>query len=182
MDWFIFVPVLIWLGILSWYDIKTREIPHAAWVIIPLILAGIYRVWLGGWQLVLFASIVLAASERGWIAGKMIYGKIAGVNWWLPLVVVGVWIAASNSPIGAMAILGFWIAWELQWWGGADAVVSIILFIIWPDLKLIGVFTIIHFMFFCISSTKSMLMRQYNPKRIPGIPIILAICTVFFLL
>lgn len=28
------MPVMIWLGIMSWFDIKSREIPHSAWVIV----------------------------------------------------------------------------------------------------------------------------------------------------
>jgi hypothetical protein len=51
MDTAILIPVLLWLGVVSWFDIREHEIPHSAWVIIPLVLAIIYRVYweIGHW-------------------------------------------------------------------------------------------------------------------------------------
>jgi len=80
MDWIIFGLVVTWLGIVSWFDIRKSEIPHSAWVIIPLIGACFYRTWQGNWALVLLTILVAAVSERerisqifGWEEiGKMI--------------------------------------------------------------------------------------------------------------
>ena len=64
MDWIIFILVVVWLGIVSWFDIRKSEIPHSAWVIIPLIGACFYRTWQGNWVLVLLTILVAAVSER----------------------------------------------------------------------------------------------------------------------
>lgn len=175
-EWIIYIPVLIWLGILSWYDIKTREIPHSAWVTIPLILAGGYRICLGGWQLVLLAGLVILASEREWIATKIRWGGITSIHGWVPWLTVVFCMAASTSQIGAIAILGFWIAWELKWWGGADSVVGMIL---------VSVFYPVHFIIaFLISQLLSVIFSRFPHRSlclwsgedhatVPGIPLFL---------
>ena len=64
MDWIIFAVVVIWLGIISWFDIRKSEIPHSAWVVIPMIAVGVFRIWQGGWALVLLTVFVVVVSER----------------------------------------------------------------------------------------------------------------------
>jgi hypothetical protein len=182
-EWIIYLPVLIWLGILSWYDIKTREIPHSAWVIIPLILTGIYRVCMGGWQLVLLSMLVVAASERRWIALKFRWSGIARLSWWVPGLAVVFWMISTTSPVGALAITGFWIAWELKWWGGADSVVGIILMLVWPNLPYLYSMILSHFIGCCIN--RGIFTCKVNGRclhTLAGIPLMLLSVVIFALL
>jgi len=64
MDWILLILVVVWLGIVSWFDIRKSEIPHSVWVIIPLFGACFYRTWQGNWALVLLTVLVAAVSER----------------------------------------------------------------------------------------------------------------------
>lgn len=35
MELWVLIIVLTWLGIVSWFDLHTREVPHMAWVVVP---------------------------------------------------------------------------------------------------------------------------------------------------
>ena len=62
MNWIIFGLIVVWLGIISWFDIRKNEIPNSLWVILPLIGACMFQIWQGDWRLVLFAVLVAAFS------------------------------------------------------------------------------------------------------------------------
>ena len=85
MDWIIFGLVVTWLGIVSWFDIRKSEIPHSAWVVIPLIGAGLYRILQGDWTLVLLAAVVAAVSERDRISQAFGWEELSRIITWLPL-------------------------------------------------------------------------------------------------
>jgi len=89
MDWIIFGFVVTWLGIVSWFDIRKSEIPHSAWVVIPLIGAGLYRIWQGDWTLVLLAAVVAAVSERDRISQAFGWEELSRIITWLPLLFLG---------------------------------------------------------------------------------------------
>ena len=132
MEWVLFGIVVVWLAIISWFDLRKGEIPHSLWVIAPLGLAGIYRVWQGGWQFVVLAAIVALVSERERVARWIRLAEARHIITWLPLVLLALIWSAQVSPVTAFAITGFWIAWELGWWGGADAICAIALSLVWP--------------------------------------------------
>ena len=111
MDWIIFGFVVIWLGIVSWFDIRKSEIPHSAWVVIPLIGAGLYRIWQGDWALVLLAVLVAAVSERYRISQAFGWEELSRIITWLPLLFLGAFLSIQSSPLSALAIIGFWVAW-----------------------------------------------------------------------
>lgn len=174
MEWFIFGGIVIWLAIVSWFDLRKGEIPHSAWVIIPLVFAGAYRAWLGDWQLVVLAMLVALVSERERIA-RWIHMEGAGrVITWLPLVLLVLSWSAYQAPIAALSILGFWITWELGWWGGADAVSAIALVLIWPTIEFFlaffGCHTVIALGVMVLTYWKE---RQVRLHRLPGLPIML---------
>jgi hypothetical protein len=73
----------------------------------------------------------------------------------------------------------FWLAWEWKWWGGADAVSAIILFLLWPDPRLLVVFTGIHILVLCVSKILSSKTKIYIPGHLPGLPILLGTGVVF---
>ena len=125
------LAVMTWLGIVSWFDIRKREVPHSAWVVIPFIAALLFRVWQGGWQLMALAIVVAVISERSRLA-EWTHLSLDGWSFWTPLIVLFTYWGVQANPSGALAILGFWGAWDLRFWGGADAVAAIVLALLWP--------------------------------------------------
>jgi hypothetical protein len=173
MDWIIFSLVTVWLGIVSWFDIRKSEIPHSAWVIIPLIGACFYRTWKGDWALVLLTLLVASVSERERISRLLGWEEIGQMITWFPLLFLGVYLSIQTSPIAALAIIGFWAAWELKWWGGADAVAAMALIMIYPELTLILAYLVVH-MIASIGLTVYSLMINKTMKLhcIPGLPLL----------
>jgi hypothetical protein len=175
MDWIIFGLVVTWLGIVSWFDIRKSEIPHSAWVVIPLIGAGLYRILQGDWTLVLLAAVVAAVSERYRISKAFGWEELSRIITWLPLLFLGAFLSIQSSPLSALAIIGFWAAWELKWWGGADAVSAITVCLIWPGMSFIISFLVIHLIVVIASGLASMVREQkIKLHRLPGLPILLA--------
>ena len=175
MDWIIFGLVVTWLGIVSWFDIRKSEIPHSAWVVIPLISAAVYRILQGDWTLVLLAAVVTAVSERDRISQAFGWEELSRIITWLPLLFLGAFLSIQSSPLSALAIIGFWAAWELNWWGGADAVSAITICLIWPGIFLIMSFLVIHLIVVIASGLISMVREQkITLHRLPGLPILLA--------
>ena len=174
MDWILFSLVVIWLGIISWFDIRKNEIPHTAWVVIPLIGAGVYRVWQGGWALVLLTALVVAVSERERISNLFQIDEIGRIITWFPLLFLGLFFAVRLSPVMALTILGFWLAWELKWWGGADATSALTLILIYPELAFILAFLVVHIIATIGLAIRS-LIRDKSVKlhKIPGLPLLL---------
>ena len=56
--------------------------------------------------------------------------------------------------------MGFWIAWELNWWGGADAVTAITLCLIWPTLDYLLALLIINAVAVAFLSIFSLIKRK----------------------
>jgi hypothetical protein len=174
MDWIIFTLVVVWLGIVSWFDIRKNEIPHSAWVIIPLIGACFYRTWQGNWTLVMLTILVAAVSERERISQLFGWEETGKMITWFPLLFLGVYLSVQTSPFAALAIIGFWAAWELKWWGGADAVAALAIILIYPELYLILAFLVSHIIATLGLSIKSIIInKSIKLHRIPGLPLLL---------
>jgi len=174
MDWIIFGLVVTWLGIVSWFDIRRNEIPHSAWVVIPLIGAAVYRILQGDWTLVLLAGVVAAVSERNRISQAFGWEELNRIITGLPLLFLGAFLSIQSSPLSALAIIGFWAAWELKWWGGADAVAAITIILIYPEITIILAFLIVHVIATIMLTIKSLVKEQtVRFHRIPGLPLIL---------
>ena len=173
MDWIIFVFVVTWLGIVSWFDIRKSEIPHSAWVVIPLIGAGLYRIWQGDWTLVLLAAVVAAVSERYRISQAFGWEELSRIITWLPLLFLGAFLLIQSSPLSALAIIGFWAAWELKWWGGADAVGAMTIILIYPEITFILAFLIVHAIAAIMLTIRSLVKEKtVRVHRIPGLPLL----------
>jgi hypothetical protein len=173
MDWIIFGFVVIWLGIVSWFDIRKSEIPHSAWVVIPLIGAGLYRIWQGDWTLVLLAAVVAAVSERYRISQAFGWEELSRIITWLPLLFLGAFLLIQSSPLSALAIIGFWAAWELKWWGGADAVSAITLNLINPNTTYILAFLVVHVIAMLVLTFISLVKsKSVKLHQIPGLPLL----------
>jgi hypothetical protein len=174
MDWVIFGLVVTWLGIVSWFDFRKSEIPHSAWVVLPLIAAGLYRVWQGGWSFVLLATLVAAVSERERISHVFGWEEIGRMITWFPLLFLGAFLSIKTSPLMAMAMIGFWAAWELKWWGGADSVSVITICLVWPGQAFLMAFLAVH-LIVVIGLGLVSVVREKKIKlhRLPGLPILL---------
>ena len=173
MDWIIFILVVAWLGIVSWFDIRKSEIPHSAWVIIPLIGACFYRTWQGNWALVLLTILVAAVSERERISHLFGWEEIGKMVTWFPLLFLGIYLSIQSSPLSALAIIGFWAAWELKWWGGADAVGAMTIILIYPEITFILAFLIVHAIAAIMLTIRSLVKEKtVRVHRIPGLPLL----------
>ena len=91
----------------------------------------------------------------------------------MPLLFAGLYVAGSHNLIGAIAILAFWVAWELRCWGGADAVTSITLALIWPDVRLILAILVVHAAVAGIATMISLMKeRTFRVHHLPGLPLL----------
>ena len=174
MDWIIFFLVVVWLGIVSWFDIRNNEIPHSAWVIIPLIGACFYQAWQANWALILLTFLVAAVSERERISQLFRREEIGKMITWFPLLFLGVYLSVQTSPVAALAIIGFWAAWELKFWGGADAVAAMTIILIYPEITFILAFLTVHVIATIGLAFRSLVKENtVRLHRIPGLPLLL---------
>lgn len=180
MDWIIFGCIVTWLGVISWFDIRKNEIPHSAWVIVPLIGACAYRAWQGGWALVLLTVIIAAVSERERLSRVVRREEIGQIITWLPLLFLGAFLSIQVSPFAALAIIGFWIAWELKWWGGADALAAMTIILIYPELLFIIAFLGVHVVASIGLAIRSLVKdKKFGLHKIPGLPLLLMAVFLF---
>lgn len=174
MEPFVLILALIWLGIVSWFDLRTKQVPHSAWVIVPFVVAILYRIAYSNWELVVLSIIIAFVSERRRLAQAAGNDRFASMFMWLPLVVVSFLRSGAVNPVGAVAILAFWIAWELHCWGGADAVASITLALLWPDMHLILTLLIVHVAAALVTTIVTLVReRSWKLHAIPGLPLLL---------
>jgi len=127
-----------WLGILTSYDLRLRELPHWG-TTAPLLLAGLLRLvyppgdaqglalWLARSAMLLLLCLVLGSDFTPLIWVFSATALVLAVQTRQPalLVLVATWI---------MALL--WTQWGI--WGGGDAKVVMILVALWPELRLVG--------------------------------------------
>ena len=173
MDLILF-PALIWLALISWFDIRTRQIPHSAWVGIPFLLGLIYRAMNGGWDLSLLALVVVLASERKFGSSYRYLRNLRSIYSWIPFIGILVYLAGQGNLPAALAILGFWAAWEMRFWGGADALVSITLLLCWPDAPLLISFILVNLILALVATLISLIQeRKLRTHHLPGLPILL---------
>lgn len=179
MEIWIIGAVLIWLGIISYFDLRKREIPHSAWVVLPWLAVMMLRLLQGGWQMVLLSAMVALVSERKRFA-ELTKLPLDGWSIWIPPLFLFTYWALITNPVGALSILGFWLAWELRAWGGADAVASIALVLLWPELAFVIALLGVH-LAAALASTAYGLIRdkRWQLHSLPGLPLILATVLAF---
>jgi hypothetical protein len=128
-----FAP-LAWLIPLAVYDLRKREVPHIAFVAVPCGLAVLTVFLRGDWTLGALTLLVVAASERHHLPKP--FGAIAFGVALIGCVALLFFTPFEQTP-GAIAIIGFWLAYELGWWAGADALAAMTLAAMWPDVRLL---------------------------------------------
>jgi hypothetical protein len=163
--------ILIWLAVLSYFDMKTRMVPHIAWVFVPCLVAMAYRTWLGGWALSGLVLALIVISERNHLPGRLRWMTAL-----FPIPVMAIWVTANGLQeiMPSLAVIGFWLAWEFRAWGGADAFVAMTIILLWPDIRFL-VMVLVCFGLVAISFRLARSLQcRYGPLQLqlPGIPLL----------
>ena len=135
------VAPLAWLIPLAVYDLQKREVPHIAFVAVPCFLAVFVAMPQGNVTLGVLGLLIIATSERRHLPTPFetpalilaVFG-MAGLLLLTPF---------EQSP-GALTLIGFWAAYELGWWSGADALAAMTLAVSWPDVMLLVSLAVAH--------------------------------------
>lgn len=117
--------LLIWLTICVIFDLRSRQVP-AFLTVLPLILAAIWQLIQGGWQLVALVVLLVLISD------------LPQAKWRIPIAcaatVLGLSIAGSPGIVYAMLVVfAVWALWEIGASGGADAKIIIALVLFFAD-------------------------------------------------
>lgn len=117
--------LLSWLGTCVFFDLRSRQVPMLL-TVIPLILAAAWRLFQGGWQLVLLTVALTLLSD------------LPQAKWRIPLgcfaAVVGLSVAGSPDEVYAMLVIfAVWALWEIGATGGADAKIIIALILLFAN-------------------------------------------------
>lgn len=117
--------LLTWLGTCVFFDLRSRQVPMLL-TVIPLILAAAWRLFLGGWQLVLLTVALILLSD------------LPQAKWRIPLgccaVIVGLSIEGSPDAVYPMLVIfAVWALWEIGATGGADAKIIIALILLFAN-------------------------------------------------
>jgi prepilin signal peptidase PulO-like enzyme (type II secretory pathway) len=117
--------LLAWLGTCVFFDLRTRQVPTLM-TVIPLILVAAWRLFQGGWQLVLLTIALTLLSD------------LPQAKWRIPLgccaAIVGLSIAGSPDEVYAMLVIfAVWALWEIGATGGADAKIIIALVLLFSN-------------------------------------------------
>jgi Flp pilus assembly protein protease CpaA len=105
--------LLGWLGTCVFFDLRSRQVPTLL-TVIPLIMAAAWRLFQGGWQLVLLTVVLTLLSDLPWAKWRVPFGCTAAIT--------GLSIAGSPDEVYAMLVVfAVWALWEIGATGGADA-------------------------------------------------------------
>lgn len=115
--------LLAWLAICVIFDLRSRQVP-AFLTILPLILAAIWQLFQGGWQLVALVALLVLISDLPWTEWRI---SVA-----CTMTVLGLSIGGSPGIVYAMLVVfAVWALWEIGATGGADAkiIIALVLFL-----------------------------------------------------
>ena len=132
------------------------------------------------WALVLLTILIAAVSERERLSRIVRREEIGRIISWLPLSFLGAYLSIQVSPFAALAIIGFWVAWELKWWGGADAVAAMTIILIYPELPFVIAFLVVHLVASIGLAVRSLVNdKKFGLNKIPGLPLLLMAVLLF---
>jgi hypothetical protein len=179
-----FAP-LTWLIPLALYDVKKREVPHITFVAVPCLLAALAATARGDWTLAAIAMVAVATSERHHLPPRL--RRLTFVVALLTCASLLIATPFELSP-GAVAVIGFWMAYELGWWAGADALAAMALALLWPDIRLLVALAVAHLVVAVVMRRVPLLIlpRPLKPDELqtlgaPGLPAIALGATLFML-
>lgn len=99
---------------------------------------------------------------------------------WFPPLFLGAYLSIQVSPFAALAIIGFWVAWELKWWGGADAVAAMTIILIYPELPFVLAFLVVHVVVTIGLAVGSLVReKKVGLHKIPGLPLLFIVVLLF---
>ncbi len=115
------VLLIAWLGVCVGFDLCSRQVP-ALLTIPPLVLSALWRLFQGGWPVVVLVVVLILISDLTW------------PKWRIPLACIASVLALSFQAIpeniyAILAIFAAWALWEIGTTGGADAklIISLVL-------------------------------------------------------
>lgn len=123
--------VIVWALLLAWlavcviFDLHSRQVPVFL-TVLPLILAAIWQLIQGGWQLVALVALLVLISD------------LPKAKWRIPIAcaatILSLSIAGSPGIVYAMLVVfAVWALWEIGVSGGADAKIIIALVLFFAD-------------------------------------------------
>ncbi len=117
--------LLAWLAVCVIFDLRSRQVP-AFFTVLPLILAALWQLVQGSWQLVALVVLLVLISD------------LPGAKWRIPVAcvatILGLSIAGSPQIVYAMLVVfAVWALWEIGASGGADAKIIIALVLFFAD-------------------------------------------------
>ncbi len=117
----LFAMLMIWLGACVTFDLRSRRVP-AMLTIPPLVLSALWRLFEGGWPLVVLVAALILISDLPWPKSRVPLACLASV---LALSIH----ALPESIYAILVIFAAWILWEIGSTGGADAklIISLVL-------------------------------------------------------
>ena len=117
--------LLGWLGFCVIFDLRSRQVPTLL-TVIPLVLAVAWRLFQGGWQLVLLTVVLTLLSDLPQAKWRITVGCIVAI--------IGISITGSRDMVYAMLVIfAAWALWEIGATGGADAKIIIALVLLFAD-------------------------------------------------
>ncbi len=172
------LAVLIWLLPLALYDMRAREVPHIAFAAVPCLVAGVAAVLRGDWTLAALSAVAVAASERRCLPkGLRVVAVSAAAG------AAGVLILLTPLEqvwVGALCVVCFWLAYELGWWAGADALIAMTLAMLYPDARFVAALGAAMLAVVIAYGRLGKMMRMGLPRRLsesdldavgtPGLP------------
>lgn len=125
-----FIPLIfIWLFVCTAFDLKTRQVPN--WLtLIPLVLAGIWRLVQGDWQPTLLVIALILISDIPKFVWHIPFGILATI------LVAGLSGFPENTLQIAVLFL-VWALWEMDMLGGADVKIIMDLVLFFSDGSLL---------------------------------------------
>jgi len=175
------VLVFLWLANLSWQDLKSRQVTHAAWIFIPLLIAAVWQAISGSWSLALLSGLVILMSERSRLPVRW---RALVIPSGVPLTGILLFAGGLEWILVSLAVIGFWLAWELGVWGGVDALVAITLLLLWPEPALLYGILLANLLTALAAWGVDLCRRGWvgGLHRLPGMPVLALAVVIFALL
>jgi hypothetical protein len=134
LEWLISFVAVIWLIVMAVIVIRKRQSLSPRWTWIPMILAIAIRVLSGqaAWMAATVA-VVLVVSERRHLKNKALETLTLAAA----ILAIGLIFFSADIPTesGIGGVVVFWIAWELHYIPGADAMTLITCVLLWPNIE-----------------------------------------------
>jgi Flp pilus assembly protein protease CpaA len=122
---YLWIVILVWLSACVACDLRSRQVP-AFLTIPPLVLAAVWQLIQGNWQIILLVLALILISD------------LPKTTWRISLASLGTLLSISITDQSVMVyamlvMFGVWTLWEIGASGGADAKIIITLVLIFSN-------------------------------------------------